>query len=40
MSRITLITYFDKKELNKINEYLKNIDFKMCKVPYGIKMMN
>ena len=36
MSRITLITYFDKKELNKINEYLKNIDFKMCKVPYGI----
>lgn len=36
MSRITLITYFDKKELNKINEYLKNIDFEMCKVPYGI----
>ena len=36
MSRITLITYFDQKELNKIYKRIKNINFKICKVPYGI----
>lgn len=36
MSRITLITYFNKKELNKIYKHIKNINFKFCKVPYGI----
>lgn len=36
MSRITLITNFKEKELDKINNQLKNIDYHMCKVPYGI----
>ncbi len=36
MSRITLITYFDEKQLDIISKFLKNINFKMCKVPYGI----
>ena len=36
MSRITLITKFKEKELNKINNQLKNINYHMCKVPYGI----
>ena len=36
MSRITLISYFEERELNKIFKIVDNIDFKMCKVPYGI----
>ena len=36
MSRIALITKFKEKELNKINNQLKNIHYHMCKVPYGI----
>lgn len=36
MSRITLITYFDEKQLDIIGNFLKNINLKMCKVPYGI----
>lgn len=36
MSRITLITYFDDKNLDIVNNYIKNINFDMCKVPYGI----
>lgn len=36
MSRITLITKFKEKELNKINNQLKNIHYHMCKVPYSI----
>ncbi len=36
MSRITLIAKFKEKELNKINDQLKNINYHMCKVPYGI----
>ncbi len=36
MSRITLITNFKEKELDKINYQIKNIDYHMCKVPYGI----
>lgn len=36
MSRITLITYFEKEQLEKIDKCIENIDFKMCKVPYGI----
>jgi 2'-5' RNA ligase len=36
MSRITLITNFKEKELDKINHQIKNIDYHMCKVPYGI----
>lgn len=36
MSRITLITSFKKQELQKIDRYLKDINFKICKVPYGI----
>lgn len=36
MSRITLITYFDKIELTKITNLIENIDFDMCKVPYGL----
>ncbi len=34
--RITLITNFEKKELNKIETLMKNIIDKTCKVPYGI----
>ena len=36
MSRITLITYFDEKQLDIISKFLENINLKMCKVPYGI----
>ncbi len=36
MSRITLITSFKEKELEKINQQIKNVDYNMCKVPYGI----
>lgn len=36
MSRITLITNFKEKELDKINHQIMNIDNHMCKVPYGI----
>ena len=36
MSRITLITQFNEKELDKINQQLNNIDYSICKVPYGI----
>ena len=36
MSRITLITNFKEKELDKINHQIMNIDYHMCKVPYGI----
>lgn len=36
MSRITLITYFDKIELTKVTNLIENIDFDMCKVPYGL----
>ena len=36
MSRITLITNFKEKELEKINRQIMNIDYHMCKVPYGI----
>lgn len=36
MSRITLITYFDEKQLDTISRFLKNINLKTCKVPYGI----
>ena len=36
MSRITLITKFERNQLKKVYEYIEDIDFKMCKVPYGI----
>ena len=36
MSRITLITYFDEEQLKKIDKCIKDINFQMCKVPYGI----
>lgn len=36
MSRITLITSFKEKELDKIDQRIKNINYHMCKVPYGI----
>ena len=36
MSRITLISYFEEKELKKVFNITNKIDFKMCKVPYGI----
>lgn len=36
MSRITLITHFEDQELNKIEFLLKDIDYDMCKVPFGI----
>lgn len=34
--RITLISYIDDTEQNKINKILDNINIKTCKVPYGI----
>jgi len=37
MSRITLITFSEQKELNNL---LKNINIEMCKVPYGIDDKN
>ena len=36
MSRITLITYFDDKNLSIVNNYIKDISINMCKLPYGI----
>ncbi len=36
MSRITLISYFDNEELKKVFNIIGNVEFKMCKVPYGI----
>lgn len=34
--RITLITLFDNKEINKINNLMQRIQEKTCKVPYGL----
>lgn len=34
--RITLISYIEDIEKKKVNKLLNNIDFKTCKVPYGI----
>lgn len=36
MSRITLVTSFDEKELNKIDKVIQGIGSGLCKVPYGI----
>ena len=34
--RITLITFIDQIETNKIEKLMKNINENTCKVPYGI----
>lgn len=34
--RITLVTLFDDTEINKINDLMKKIQERTCKVPYGI----
>lgn len=34
-SRITLISYFDEFNLNKINKIVGKIDEKLCKIPFG-----
>ena len=36
MSRITLISAFKENELYKIKKCLENVNFKTCKVPFGI----
>ena len=34
--RITLISYMEQTELDKIKSLMSNINMKTCKVPYGI----
>jgi len=33
-NRVTLITYFEKEDLNKVDRLMKNIKVSTCKVPY------
>ena len=33
-NRVTLITYFEKEDLNKVDNLMKNIKVPTCKVPY------
>lgn len=33
-NRVTLITYFEKEDLNKVDRLMKNIKVPTCKVPY------
>ena len=35
-NRVTLITYFEKEDLNKVDRLMKNIKVPTCKVPYII----
>ena len=34
--RITMISFMNKTELDKIEKLMNNIQIKTCKVPYGI----
>lgn len=36
-NKITCITMFDKHSLDKINAYINDIDFKLCKLKYDEK---
>lgn len=38
--RITLVTLFNSKEINKVKNIMNKLDQKTCKVPYGIDDKN